>query len=164
MPNDTDHTGEPTTPGFQLADGQAWIGHPYVSQWLTIDQALIDRFADTVGDRQFIHVDPERAALTPFGGTIAHGFLVVSLISQLHASSGRPRPADVVVVNYGFERVRFVAPVRSGKRIRGAFTLTAIEERQPGRFQLSTDVTIEVEGLAKPALTAVWLTQLVRDS
>ncbi|MGC1301300.1 MAG: MaoC family dehydratase [Caulobacteraceae bacterium] len=142
-----------------LAGLQAQIGQTHLSEWLLVDQGMIDRFADATGDHQFIHIDPERAARTPFGGTIAHGFLLLSLLPKLNASTGR-RPAEVRMgVNYGFDRVRFVSPVRSGSRIRSAATLISIEEKRPGQFQQQMEVTLEVEGLDKPALTAVWITQ-----
>jgi acyl dehydratase len=143
-----------------LAGLQAQIGQTHFSDWLLVDQETIDRFADATGDHQFIHVDPERAARTPFGGTIAHGFLLLSLLPKLQASLGRLRPAEVRMgVNYGFERVRFVAPVRSGSQIRLASTLTSVEEKRPGQFQQQSEVVLELQGSEKPALTAVWITQ-----
>lgn len=148
-------------PNFDLAATKALIGRSHVSGWISVDQSLIDRYAEVSGDRQFIHIDPERAARTPFGGTIAHGVLVLALVSQMQADAGPPRPEGVVVVNYGFDRIRFVSPVRSGSRVRGSFTLAAIEEKRPGQFQLSTDVAVEIEGAAKPAMTAVWLVQFI---
>lgn len=139
---------------------QAQIGQTHFSDWLLVDQATIDRFADATGDHQFIHVDPERAALTPFGGTIAHGFLLLSLLPRLYATTARPRPETMRMgVNYGFDRVRFIAPVRSGARIRAGFTLTSIEEKRPGQFQQQSEVVLELEGADKPAMTAVWITQ-----
>src|SRR5438309_11480569 len=100
-----------------------------VSSWLTIDQGRIEAFADATEDRQFIHVDPEAAAKTPFGGTIAHGFLTLSLLSRM-AAEIMLRPEGVKMgVNYGLDRVRFLAPVRAGRRVRGRFTLTSVEEK-----------------------------------
>jgi acyl dehydratase len=149
---------EPVSP----ADLPQQIGQTFRSEWLLVDQPMIDAFADATGDHQFIHVDPVRAAATPFGGTVAHGFLLLSLLSQLHETTPRPPIAGLKMgINYGFERVRFVHPVRSGSRIRGAFTLTAIEEKRPGQFQQQTDVTVEIEGIDKPALTAVWIGQFL---
>ena len=140
---------------------QAEIGRTYVSDWLTVDQGMIDRFAEVTGDDQFIHIDPERAALTPFGGTIAHGFLLLSLLPQLQASMDRPRPEGARMgVNYGFERVRFVTPVRSGSRVRARSTLVSAEEKRPGQLQQLADVVLEVEGGDKPALTAAWIGQI----
>lgn len=128
-----------------------------VSSWVLVDQRRIDAFADATGDRQFIHVDPERAAKTAFGGTIAHGYLTLSLLIPM-AVEVMPRFEGARMgVNYGFNRVRFVAPVRSGRRVRGRFAVRAVTERAPGEFQINTDVTIEIEDEAKPAVTADWL-------
>ena len=128
-----------------------------VSSWLTIDQARIDAFADATDDHQFIHVDPDAAAKGPFGGTIAHGFLTLSLLSRM-AAEGMLVPEGVrMAVNYGFDRIRFLAPVRSGKRVRGRFTLDSIDEKAPGQWLLRHAVTVEIEGEDKPALTAHWL-------
>ena len=140
---------------------RAEIGRTYVSDWLRVDQAMIDRFAEVTGAHQFIHVDPDRAAQTPFGGTIAHGFLLLSLLPALQAGMDRPRPENVrMAVNYGFERVRFVTPVRSGRRVRATSTLVSVEEKRPGQLQQLSDVTLEVEGSTKPALTAAWIGQV----
>jgi acyl dehydratase len=128
-----------------------------VSSWLTVDQARIEEFADATEDRQFIHVDPEAAARTPFGGTIAHGFLTLSLLSQMAADAMLVPDGVKMAVNYGFDRVRFLAPVKSGKRVRGRFTLDSIEEKAPGQWLLRHTVSVEIEGEDKPALTAVWL-------
>ena len=130
-----------------------------VSDWLTIGQDRIDAFADLCGDHQFIHVDPERAARTPIGGTVAHGFLTLSLLSYL-AAGARPRIEGTVrAVNYGFDRLRFTAPVPAGARIRARFVLAALDESRPGEVSLTWDVTVEVEGQARPALAARWLTR-----
>ncbi len=139
---------------------QAEIGITRHSDWVIVDQKMIDLFADATHDHQFIHVDPARAAQTPFGGTIAHGFLTLSLLAWLDGSITRPAMPPVKMgVNYGLDRVRFISPVRSGSRIRLASTLVDITEKAPGRFQQTLDVSIEIEGHAKPALVAVWLTQ-----
>jgi acyl dehydratase len=128
-----------------------------VSDWILIDQAAIDAFADVTQDHQFIHVDPEAAARTPFGGTIAHGFLTLSLLSRM-AADVMLRPETVRMgVNYGFEKVRFIAPVHAGKRVRGRFRLDRFEERSPGQFQFVHQVTVEIEGEDKPALIADWI-------
>jgi acyl dehydratase len=132
-----------------------------VSGWLTIDQARIDAFADATEDRQFIHVDPEAAAQTPFGGTIAHGFLTLSLLSRLAAEATLLPERLKMVVNYGLDRVRFLAPVKSGSRVRGRFVLDSVEEKAPGQWLMRHIVTVEIEGGDKPALTAVWLTLLI---
>ena len=128
-----------------------------VSSWLTIDQQRIDEFADATEDRQFIHTDPQAAAQTPFGGTIAHGFLSLSMLSRM-AAEGMLVPDSIkMAVNYGLDRVRFIAPVRSGKRIRGRFRLDSVEEKAPGQLLFHHTVTVEIEGEGRPALTAEWL-------
>jgi acyl dehydratase len=141
-----------------LAEIRSRIGDEVgVSNWLTIDQKRIDEFAEATEDRQFIHTDPEKAADTPFGQTIAHGFLSLSMLSQM-ASDGMLVPEHVkMAVNYGLDRVRFIAPVKSGKRIRGRFRLDSIDEKAPGQLLLRHTVTVEIEGEDKPALTAEWL-------
>jgi acyl dehydratase len=128
-----------------------------VSSWLTVDQARIEAFANATEDRQFIHVDPEAAAKTPFGGTIAHGFLTLSLLSRMAAEATFVPESVKMAVNYGFDRIRFLSPVRSGKRVRGRFTLDSMEEKAPGQWLLRHIVTVEIEGEEKPALTAAWL-------
>lgn len=128
-----------------------------VSGWILIDQARIDAFAEATEDRQFIHVDPEAAAQTPFGGTIAHGFLSLSLLSRMGAEAMMLPDGLKMALNYGFDRVRFLAPVRSGKRIRGRFTLDSVEEKAPGQWLLRHSVTVEIEAEDKPAVTAVWV-------
>jgi acyl dehydratase len=128
-----------------------------VSSWLTVDQARIEAFAEATEDRQFIHVDPEAAAKTPFGGTIAHGFLTLSLLSRTAVEATLVPEGVKMAVNYGFDRVRFLAPVRSGKRVRGRFVLDSVEEKAPGQWLLRHTVTVEIEDEDKPALTAVWL-------
>jgi acyl dehydratase len=143
---------------FQALVGQE-IG---VSDWITIDQDRIDRFADATGDDQFIHVDPARAAATPFGGTIAHGFLTLSLYAVMRATSRMPVLDDVRVrLNYGGNKVRFVTPVRSGARVRGRFTLLEFAARGEGRWQETLAFTVEIDGADKPALVAEWLTQVL---
>ena len=128
-----------------------------VSDWFPIDQARVNAFADVTLDHQFIHVDPERARGTPFGGTIAHGFLTLSLLVHL-CLPFIPVPANrELIVNYGFDKIRFVAPVRVGKRIRARGVLGAVEERKPNPIQLRVDVTVDIEGESKPALVAEWL-------
>ena len=128
-----------------------------VSSWLIVDQARIDAFADATEDHQFIHVDPEAAARAGFGGTIAHGFLSLSLLSRMAAEAMLIPEGLKMAVNYGFGRVRFIMPVRSGKRVRGRFVLDSVEEKAPGQFLLSHKVTVEIEGEDKPALVADWL-------
>ena len=130
-----------------------------VSSWLTVTQEQIDAFAALTDDHQYIHVDPERAAETPFGGTIAHGFLTLSLLAPL-AYEARPRVAGTSMsVNYGFDRLRFVAPVPAGGRIRARFRLARLEEDAPGQVTFHWDVTMEIEGSERPALVADWITR-----
>ena len=128
-----------------------------VSSWLTMDQERINEFADATEDRQFIHTDPEAAARTPFGGTIGHGFLTLSMLSRMAAEAMLVPDSIKMAVNYGLDRVRFIAPVRSGKRIRGRFRLDSVDEKAPGQLLLRHTVTVEIEGEEKPALTAEWL-------
>ncbi len=128
-----------------------------VSTWFEVDQARVNSFADATLDHQFIHVDPQRAAATPFGGTIAHGLLTLSLIVPLCLDLVPKLEGTAMLLNYGFDRVRFVAPVRVGKRIRGAARLAGCTERKPGQVLVKLDVTIEIEGEDKPAMTAEWL-------
>jgi acyl dehydratase len=128
-----------------------------VSDWIMVDQARIDAFADTTEDRQFIHVDPAAAAQTPFGGTIAHGFLSLSLLSRMAADVMQVPDTTKMAVNYGLDRVRFIAPLRAGSRVRGRFILDGVEDKAPGQLLLRHTVTVEIENHAKPALTAQWL-------
>ena len=145
-------------PIASLDDIRASIGSEVgVSSWLTMDQGRIEAFADATEDRQFIHVDPEAAAKTPFGGTIAHGFLTLSLLSRMAAEAMLIPEGVKMAINYGLDRVRFLSPVRSGRRVRGRFTLDSIEEKAPGQWLLRHIVTVEIEGEDKPALTAAWL-------
>lgn len=129
-----------------------------VSKWFDITQSRIDAHADTTEDWQFIHVDPDRAAReTPFGGSIAHGFLTLSLLSAM-SYDAIPRIEGVAMgVNYGLNRMRFVSPVRAGARVRGHFVLKSAEEIKPGEVTLTWDVTVEIEGADKPALVAEWI-------
>jgi acyl dehydratase len=144
-----------------VAEIASLVGHSFVSRWLTVDQARIDAFAKVTEDEQFIHVDPDRAAATAFGGTVAHGFLTLSLLSAM-AYSALPRIEGAVHgVNYGFDKVRFVRPVRSGSRVRAHFTLAAATLRSAREWQLSYEVSVEIEGAQKPALAATWLTMQV---
>ena len=143
------------------AELTAMVGHEFVSHWLTIDQARIDAFAKVTEDEQFIHVDPERAKTTVFGGTVAHGMLTLSLLSPMAYAALPKIEGAAHGVNYGFDRVRFVHPVRSGSRVRGHFTLRAVTPRSAREWQLSYDVSVEIEGTQKPALAATWLTMQV---
>lgn len=143
-----------------LARLQSDLGVTHRSDWLAVDQAMIDRFADVTMDWQYIHVDPLRARETRFGGTIAHGFLVLSLLAHLEEKTTAARLPNIKAgVNYGFDRVRFVSPVRAGSRIRSASTLTEIREKAPDHFEQTQDIRIEIEGQEKPAVVATWITQ-----
>jgi acyl dehydratase len=128
-----------------------------VSAWIEIDQKRINAFADATDDWQFIHVDPEAAAKTPFGGTIAHGFLTLSLLSRMSYEAAPILDGVVMGVNYGFDKVRFLQPVRAGKRVRGKFKLMDATEKDAGRWLIRYEVTVEIEGETKPALIAEWL-------
>jgi acyl dehydratase len=130
------------------------------SPWLEITQERVDRFADATNDHQFIHVDEERAAATPFGGTIAHGFLSLSLLSYLNAQSA-VRPDNLVMgINYGSDKVRYLMPVRVGKRIRSQQRVLEVTEKEPGRWLMRTAVTVEIEGEETPALVAEILSMM----
>src|SRR6202158_5768180 len=129
-----------------------------VSSWHLVDQKRIDAFADVTEDHQFIHVDPERAVReTPFGSTVAHGFLTVSLLSVFSYEALPKISGATRGVNYGFDRLRFISPVRAGSRLRGRFTLTEAKRRGPAVLGPRTSVTSEVNGEAKPALVADWI-------
>jgi acyl dehydratase len=141
-----------------LDDIRAKVGHSIgVSGWIEVGQERIEQFADATDDHQFIHVDQALAAQTPFGGTIAHGFLSLSLLSRMAADVMLIPDTAKMAVNYGLDRVRFLAPVKSGKRVRGHFTLEGAEEKAPGQLLMKHQVTVEIEGEDKPALTAQWL-------
>ena len=129
-----------------------------LSAWHSVDQSWIDSFADVTEDHQFIHIDPERAAReTPFGATIAHGFLTMSLLSVFSYEALPKIEGATMGVNYGFDKLRFVSPVRAGSRVRGRFTLTEAKMRGPNELLSRTSVSVEIEGEAKPALAADWL-------
>ena len=128
-----------------------------VSRWLTVDQARIDAFARITEDEQFIHVDPERARTTPFGGTIAHGFLTLSLASAMSYDAVQPLDGVVMGVNYGFDKLRFLAPVPAGSRVRGRFKLLGAEDKGGGRWLIRHELTVQIDGAEKPALIAEWL-------
>ena len=139
-------------------------------EWFQVTQELINTFADATHDHQFIHVDPERAAASPFGGTIAHGFLTLSLLTHLIGSirpdeGAAPRPAPVMQgmlmgVNYGFDKVRFVSPVKSGAKVRAKGVTKAVELKG-NAVNTTRTITVEIEGEDKPALVADWITRLV---
>ena len=130
-----------------------------VSRWIHVDQARIDAFADITEDHQFIHTDPARAAAeTPFGGTIAHGFLTLSLLSAMNFDCVPRIIEQTMGINYGFEKVRFMTPVKSGARVRGRFILAEARFRGAGMVTIRYDVAVEIEDERKPALTADWIT------
>ncbi len=145
---------------ISLADVPGLVGQELgVSEWITVDQTMINQFADATLDHQFIHVDPERAAAeSPFGGTIAHGFLTLSLLSAMNFGTVPKIREQTMGINYGFDRVRFMSPVKSGTRVRGHFILSECRFRGGGMLMTSYDVSVEVENEKKPALTANWIT------
>lgn len=145
------------TAEMSLDAAQALIGtETGVSQWHTISQQQVNQFADTTGDHQFIHLDEERARLeTPFGGTIAHGYLTLSLLSMLGAEAGTVRLTGTkIIINYGLDKVRFLNPVRVGSRIRARFVMHSITEKSPGQYLIKHQVTMDIENQDKPALIA----------
>lgn len=129
--------------------------------WVTIDQERINTFADCTEDHQFIHIDEERAAQTPFKGTIAHGFLTLSMLVKMGEEDG-VFPEDMVMgINYGFDKVRFLAPVRAGKRVRVHSEILDVTQKDDHRFLIKSSVTVEIEGEETPALAAEWLSMMV---
>lgn len=140
----------------------ARTGTETVSDWVEVTQTMIDQFAEATGDHQFIHVNPQMAAMTPFGGTIAHGFLVLSLMTLLYSKvPDAPEIAGLkMAINYGGNKVRFLQPVRSGKRVRGRFKQLELVEKKPGQWQHTIEYTVEIEGETKPAMVAEWISQL----
>ncbi|WP_040263848.1 MaoC family dehydratase [Pseudomonas massiliensis] len=124
------------------------------SEWLMIDQARVDQFANATEDHQFIHVDAERAAATPFGGTIAHGFLTLALIPRLIEGLMLAPEGTHMTVNYGLEGVRFIQPVRVGARVRLHLTLLQATQKRPGQWLLRARATLEIEGQAQPGFVA----------
>ncbi|MBE66704.1 MAG: Nodulation protein N [Gammaproteobacteria bacterium] len=129
-----------------------------LTDWIEINQDQINKFADATGDFQYIHVDEDRAAETPFGATIAHGFLTLSLLSKLSSMGGGIKLENTVMgINYGLDKVRFVSPVRVNSKVRARFQLISAEEKKPKHYLLKHNVTVEIEGDEKPALIAEWL-------
>ncbi|MEN3930513.1 MaoC family dehydratase [Microvirga sp. W0021] len=144
-----------------VADYHSLIGQELVSGWNELSQTTVNQFADVIDDHQFIHIDPARAASeTPFGGTIAHGFLTLSWLTKLGNEVMPALEANEVMINYGFDKVRFVNPVRTGSKIRGHFTLSKVENKSGGEL-LTYQTTVEIEGQEKPALIAEWLLLIV---
>ena len=132
-----------------------------VSDWIRIEQARVNAFADTTEDHQFIHVDPERAAATPFGGTIAHGFLTLSLLPRMMEDIGGGMADAVMGLNYGFDKIRFLAPVKVNSRVRARAKLLDVQEKVPNQFLIKQEITVEIENETKPALVAEWLTMVM---
>ena len=147
------------------AFAEAVGGPPVTGDWLTITQERIDGFAEVTEDRQFIHVDPEACAQhSPWGVPIAHGFLTLSLLTALVASvphDPRQGAGRLIGINYGFDRVRFLAPVKVGSRVRAAAAVVAVELRDAATVHVTQSVTVEVEGEEKPALACAWITRHV---
>ncbi|MEJ2172615.1 MAG: MaoC family dehydratase [Woeseiaceae bacterium] len=140
------------------ADIDKYIGYEAEpTEWHTITQEQINQFADCTLDHQYIHVDPERAKQTPFGTTIAHGFLSLSLLSYFATQYSIVIEGITMAINSGFDKVRFLAPVKVGSRIRAVAKVAAVAETKPGQFRIRTDVTVEIEGEDTPALVAEWI-------
>lgn len=128
-----------------------------LSRWFDITQQRINEFADVTEDWQFIHVNPEQAAKTPFGGTVAHGFLTLSMLAAMTYDALPAVKGRVMGVNYGFDKIRFISPVRSGSRVRARFKLLDVTLRNPKEFLSKSEVAVEIEGVDKPAVIAEWL-------
>lgn len=156
---DLDHTDLPVEALSGLVGKE--VG---VSSWHLIDQAMIDAFADVTRDHQYIHVDPAAAAKTPFGGTIAHGFLTLSLLSAMGLEAQPKIRGMTMGINYGFDRVRFLSPVKSGSRIRGRFVLKDVRAVKPGELDITWASTVEIEDESRPALSADWLNRFYLET
>lgn len=142
---------------------ESMVGHEIgVSDWFEVTQENVNMFADVTKDHQFIHIDPERAAQTPFGGTIAHGFYTLSMLSHFSENGcGVNLEGATMSVNYGCDKMRFIHPVRVGSRIRGRSVLSGVEQKKPGQFLFASTITVDIEGVDKPALIAQWLTMVM---
>jgi len=151
--------------GFQIVPKEeftSYIGTRLEpGEWFEIGQQRINEFAECTEDRQFIHVDEEKAAAGPFGGTIAHGFLTLSMLSHIATQNGVSPEGVVMGINYGFDKVRFLAPVRAGKRIRAVVEVLDITPKDNNRFLIKQGITVEIEGEETPALVAEWLSMVV---
>lgn len=142
-----------------LDEYRALVGQEVgVSDWVDVPQTKIDAFAEVTGDHQFIHVNPELAAQTPFGTTIAHGYLTLSLLSVMAYQAMPGIKGTRMGVNYGLNKVRFMAPVKSGSQVRGRFTIADVTQRPDGAWQTTVNVSVEIDGETKPALAAEWIT------
>jgi len=147
---------------IKAADLSALIGQDLEpSSWLEITQERVNQFADATNDHQFIHVDPEKASQTPFGGPIAHGFLTLSLLPFLIGEKSKPIDGLVMGINYGSDKVRFLQPVRVGSRIRAQQKILEVAEKRPGQWLTKTLVTIEIEDEQKPALITEYLAMFI---
>lgn len=144
------------------AEIMSWIGKDMPpGEWFEIDQQRINQFADVTVDHQFIHIDPEKAAQTPFGSTIAHGFLTLSMLTHL-TSEAALLPQEIVMgINYGFDKVRFLNPVKSGGKVRALVKIADITEKDNGQILVKQAVTVEIEGEETPALVCEWLAMYV---
>ncbi len=129
--------------------------------WAVMSQERINNFADCTEDHQFIHIDAEKAAQTPFGGTIAHGFLTLSMLVKLCEANGIYPENVVMGVNYGFDKVRFLAPVKSGKRVRAHVEIQSVDQKDDNRFLIKQGISVEIEGEETPALVAEWLSMVI---
>lgn len=133
----------------------------HISDWLVVPQSQVSAFAELTNDKQYIHIDPDMAAQTPFGGTIAHGFLVLSMLTELSQQAlpawDHPKYQIAMSVNYGFDKIRFLAPVRTGSRIRARFSNMTWREKGEEQIVLQYDIAVEIEGEARPAIVAKWL-------
>jgi acyl dehydratase len=158
MPSNAENAYE----AMKAREGQA----EGTGEWFEVTQDLINAFADVTKDHQFIHVDPERAAqMSPWKVTIAHGFLTLSLLTHLSGSirqdGGAPMTGIMMGVNYGFEKVRFINPVKVNSRIRASSVTKDVQLKDPNNLQVTRTVTVEIDGEDKPALVADWVTRLV---
>jgi acyl dehydratase len=146
-----------------MATAAQFIGRELgVSDWITVDQARIDEFAACTGDRQWIHVDVERTRReSPFGGPIAHGYLILSLVAAMVTELGVVPPDAASALNYGLDKVRFIAPVKAGARVRMRAKLASADQQKGGRVLLKLQSTVEIEGEAKPAVVADLLCMLI---
>lgn len=149
-------------PIINASELESWKGKEVgVSEWIEVGQDRINKFADCTEDHQFIHIDEEKAKATPFGGTIAHGLLTLSLLPALSYGVTLGLEGTVMGINYGFDKVRFLNPVRAGSKVRGRHTLVEAVEKQPGRWLMTYDVTVEIDGIETPALIARSLAMVV---
>jgi len=155
--------GDTTMPHYSMATAADFVGREFgVSDWVTVDQDRINQFAACTGDRQWIHVDVERARReSPFGGPIAHGYLTLSLVAAMVMELGIIPPDAATGLNYGLDKVRFIAPIKTGARVRARASLVSAEPQTGGRTLLKLNCTLEIEGEAKPALVAEVLCMLI---